>query len=223
MIKLHWNVKDVRGRRFGRLVATKYVTGSRWLCLCDCGNESTVVSQKLHSGETRSCGCLSRDTCIARSQTHCQPRDKAYHAWAHIIQRCTNPKEKSWKNYGGRGIRVCDRWFSFENFLADMGRPSSSVLTIDRINNDGHYEPGNVRWADRKTQGRNKRNCVRITFRGETLILSEWAERIGIDQDTLWMRLRSKSSRRWSVEEALTTPVRRARAGRFVYRPVAAI
>jgi hypothetical protein len=120
--------------------------------------------------------------------------------------RCRNPKHRAYKNYGGRGITVCERWNSFENFYADVGDRPSPKHSIDRIDNDLGYEPGNVRWADQKTQSRNSRRNRLVAINGETLCLQDWAERMGLGRCTIYDRLR----RGWSIERALTTPPARA-------------
>lgn len=125
-----------------------------------------------------------------------------YRTWANMLLRCRNPGASNYAYYGGRGIRVCERWLTFENFFADVGPRPSAKHTLDRINSEGHYEPGNVRWATMKEQGRNTRRNHLITFGGETLCAAEWAERTGIDQIAIIKRLR----RGWSVEDALTRP-----------------
>lgn len=120
-----------------------------------------------------------------------------------MLNRCQNPNVPAYKNYGGRGIAVCQRWLRFENFLADMGeRPAG--MTIERIDNDGNYEPGNVRWATYKEQTRNNRSTQLVTLHGETKCITDWAAETGIKMPTLWARLRLG----WSVEDALTKPVR---------------
>jgi len=204
MAQLHWNVKNVAGRRFGKLVALSYRKGSTWLCQCDCGNKHIVRTGRLMNGMTKSCGCLISEVLDKRNRTHGQPKDKAYHAWAHMIQRCTNPANKSYAIYGGRGICVCERWMSYENFLADMGRPEDERLTIERSDNARGYEPGNVRWASRTEQSRNRRNVRSYTHRGRTMTLPEWAEYAGLKDETLRYRLK----RGWAFEDAVETPTR---------------
>ena len=153
---------DITGQRFGRLSVVRREGSigagfAAWKCQCDCGNEVLVDVGRLRAGRTRSCGCLARECAAARKRTHGMTGSRAYKTWVMMIQRCTNPRYPNYKNYGARGITVCQRWReSFEAFLADMGnRPSG--LTLDRKDNDGHYEPGNCRWADALTQVRNRR------------------------------------------------------------------
>lgn len=157
--------KDLVGVRFGRLVVTERdlirPIPTRWLCQCDCGKTSDPLSNSLMSGRTNSCGCLQKERLLRANTTHGLSRTGAYKAWHGIIDRCTNPNFPKYSYYGGRGIRVCERWHSYENFLADMG-PRPAGKTIDRYpNNDGHYEPGNCRWATHSEQNVNMRARVR--------------------------------------------------------------
>jgi hypothetical protein len=158
--------KDLTGKRFGRLIA-QWPVGMRnnfviyWLCSCECGNLKVVKGGSLRIGATRSCGCLRKTFHIVHGHTKFGgPSTSEYGTWQHIIQRCTNPKNKAWKWYGGRGIKVCRRWLRFSNFLADMGlKPEpKSAYSIERINNDGNYELKNCKWATREEQRKNQRN-----------------------------------------------------------------
>jgi hypothetical protein len=160
------------GQRFGRLTVhakafSKFPGGIYWLCDCDCGNQIVATSGHLQNG-TRSCGCGKRERLKALAPARLQANLRHGHAsrkqassiyrrWHEMIQRCNNPNHQSFKNYGGRGIKVCDRWLeSFQIFVADMGEPPDG-MTLDRINNDGNYEPDNCRWATRAVQNRNQR------------------------------------------------------------------
>lgn len=152
---------DLTGRRFSRLTAIRVAgrdsTGRfEYLCRCDCGQEKTVRGSNLTSGHVKSCGCLLREA--DQGITHGLSHAPEYIVWLSMKRRCSNPKNESFKYYGGRGIKVCDRWLhSFENFLDDMGSRPSPEHSIDRINVDGDYEPSNCRWATLSEQARNKR------------------------------------------------------------------
>lgn len=170
-------VRDLAGQRFGRLLVLHRhpentpAGKARWTCACDCGGEKVVIGNSLTQGSTVSCGCFHAEVTTARSSKHGHSPRRAvtttYRVWADMVKRCTNPNHWAWRYYGGRGVTVCERWrASFESFLADMGeRPVP--LTLDRINNDGNYEPGNCRWATRKEQSRNRRKpAVRVSAGG---------------------------------------------------------
>ncbi len=197
---------DLTGQSFGRLVVEQR-TGTRgcdpvWACKCSCGATVTVRSNHLVKGRTRSCGCLNIEMLRARAKPNRRPPE--YGSWLEMRRRCRYSKRKDFHRYGGRGISVCERWDSFESFLADMGPRPSPKHSIDRIENDGNYEPGNCRWASKKEQAANTRAVRVLVFGGEGLPLPEWADRVGISRARIAQRLAAG----WSVERALTTPTR---------------
>lgn len=167
-----------------------------WLCRCSCGNTVTRDSTSLRLGRTTSCGCSSR------SRTHGQTGTPLYRRWQAMLARTNSPSHSFYGYYGGRGIKVCERWRSFEAFAADMGPSFSPGLELDRIDTDGDYEPSNCRWATRTQQARNMSSNRRLTFRGHTMTVSEWAEVLGLKASTVRSRLNKHG---WSVERALTT------------------
>lgn len=202
-------VKDLTGQVFGRLTVVSFTKGKRcdsayWKCKCDCGNDVVVLGYSLSSGNTKSCGCLMRETTRASFTTHGYRKTRTYRAWMSMKYRC-QPWNKQKQNYYDRGIRVCDRWDKFENFLLDMGECQDG-FELDRINNNKGYEPGNCRWTDEVTQARNKRNIKYYEYGGRSMILTDWAKYTGIDRRLIAGRI---NRFKWSFERAITTPVSR--------------
>jgi hypothetical protein len=202
--------KVFSGFRSGRLTAV-YEAAERWgymrvfMCQCECGEACFVRAALLTNGSTKSCGCLNREMFRKRFTTHGMRRHRIYSIWGHMRHRCQNPNSSKYPIYGGRGIKVCERWQTFENFLADMGLPPTKKHSLDRIDVNGNYEPGNCRWATDKEQGNNRRDNRLIPFNGATRTLAEWAEVTGLERFTISNRL---DNLHWSVEKSLTTPVR---------------
>lgn len=204
------------GQRFGRLVVVSAADRkdgyARWKCLCDCGATTEARTGDLKHGNTSSCGCLRRELTGNIRRTHGLSKTSLHNTWELMRSRCSNPNNKCWQDYGGRGIKVCERWEnSFENFLADMGEKPFEGAQLDRIENDGDYSPDNCRWSTRKENGRNKRNTLFLTLNGLTLPLPVWAEKNNVSAKVL----RSRKRRGWSDEDILTKPIDRT-AGRFV-------
>lgn len=197
---------DIKGLKFGRLTVVKFIgkhTGNFfWECLCSCGKSTTVRSSSLKRGKVVSCGCYGAQRVIEAKTKHGLAGTREYVAWASIIHRCTNQNAKGWKDYGGRGITICDRWRSFTNFIADVGMGAFAGCTIERIDNNGSYEPGNVRWATRKEQARNRRSNRHLTFKGRTKPIAAWADEVGVSAKVIYLRLFYG----WSTERALTQP-----------------
>lgn len=209
MRKRSWRFKNLTGMRFTRLtVMEEFVhktdQRTRWICRCDCGNVVTVLSSSLATGNTKSCGCYQKDN--PSNLSHGMTGSPEYRAWENMRQRCHRKESVEYHRYGGRGITVCDRWLlSFEDFFLDVGKRPSELHTLDRINNNGHYEPGNVRWATRKEQSANVCRNVNVKINGVTKILSEWCRIYGISKNTVRNRIKNMN---WCAETAITTKVK---------------
>lgn len=205
---------DLTGERFGRLTAIERAESrngkSMWLCKCDCGKEKIIQAMNLTHGDTKSCGCLQKETIRQISSTHNKSKTKLYRVYLHMKARCNNQSDKSYVDYGGRGISVCKEWSeSYEEFMKwSYENGYKDGLQIDRIDNNGNYCPENCRWTNRVAQANNRRNNNFIYFNGENKTLSEWERETGIDQSTIWARIYKLN---WSIEKALTTPTRGGR------------
>lgn len=200
--------RDLIGHVFGRLTVigrdqtSCYMT---WICQCVCGNIKSIRACHLVTGGAESCGCIRKELLVAKNTTHGQSRTAEYNTWLMMKNRCMNPNTIQYNDYGGRGIKICDRWInSFENFYADMGPKPSSEHSIDRFpDNNGNYEPSNCRWATKFEQAQNKRNNRWIQNEaGVTTPIAQAARNTGINEATLRFRL----NRGMSDVEALNKP-----------------
>lgn len=181
-------MKDFVGRRFTRWVITGYSHQKGphhyWKCKCDCGNSATVQQGSL-GVRSFSCGCLRKEIAKEVNTTHGQSKTLLHGVWERMRQRCENTNASHYADYGGRGIKVCDKWQTFEGFSEDMGPGWEKGLTIERKNNDGNYEPSNCVWATMKTQARNRRNSALFDTKWGIITLAELAERTGINRHIL--------------------------------------
>lgn len=207
---------DLTGQTFGRLTVLRYAekrkSGHYWVCRCECGEETTTLGSNLRSGHAKSCGCVQKEKAAAQAtvmgranRTHGAIDTPEYVAWRNMRRRCLDEDDASYAHYGERGITVCDRWLDFENFIADMGPKPGKEYTLDRIDVNKGYEPGNCRWTTQKVQQRNRRWHRLLEYKGETKCMGEWAEIADISLPVLWQRI----NRGWPVEQAMTTPSRR--------------
>lgn len=201
-------------QRFGRLTVIAEAPRlrprvRRWECVCDCGKTKIVNQADLRNGNTRSCGCLQAQHRANVAQIALKTRNgftnhPLFVTWRNMMDRCYKTSDRSYKNYGGRGITVCERWHQVENFIADMGAKPFPKATLERKNNDGNYCPENCIWASRTTQTRNKRNTRRVVLNGIEYPLAELAEQYGIPVRVVRARL---DRYRWTLERALATPI----------------
>lgn len=201
---------DFLGKRFGRLIVTACwrhpKRGLMCRVLCDCGEEDDAIGYNLMGGQKTSCGCAFREMLIDRNTTHGKHDHDIYRIWCSMRQRCTDPQHSDYPRYGGRGIKVCDRWRqSFDAFLADMGDRPSPKHSLDRIDYDGDYTPENCRWATDQEQAHNRSDNRHIEAFGRSRLLCEWAEESGIPVSTLRNRIDRFG---WPPDRALTTPCR---------------
>lgn len=217
MRKLRSDIKVLTGIKFGRLLVIGFDRIGKKLkhkCQCDCGKITYVEAWSLKRNKIMSCGCYKLDKqkeCIGdknpsfkHGNTVNNTIPKVYRAWASMLTRCTNKKNKAYKHYGERGISVCAEWFNFEIFLRDVGHPPSGdrIWSIGRIDNNGNYEPNNVRWETMKQQTSNRRTNVWLEHGGKRMLISDWDKYNGWPSDSIGRRLRHG----WSVADAITRP-----------------
>ena len=202
------------GCRFGRLTVLKRADDqisasgrkrAMWECKCDCGNTTVVSGDALRAGRTTSCGCYRHDYLVAKQTIHGETDSRLYAIWCAMKNRCNNPNVKAYPNYGGRGIKICDEWTnsfsSFSEWAYQNGYAED--LSIDRIDNNGNYEPDNCRWVTDAAQASNRRTNRLYTINGETHTLTQWAEIKGMNPKTLFNRVYAG----WDFEEAINTPL----------------
>lgn len=199
---------DLVGKRFGRLVVKKFVGRNKhrhslWECVCDCGNTCTVSTMCLRRAKpTKSCGCLQPGITLDENGNII----RLYRIWSGMKQRCFNSNNKDYPRYGAREITVCEEWLEFKCFHDwALANGYKDHLTIERINNDGNYDPSNCTWVPPEAQARNRRSNHFLTFNGKTLIIAEWAEFLQVDRGVIEQRL----LRGWNPEEALKKPVKK--------------
>ncbi len=190
-------LKDLTGLRFGRLVVLSFNHRQGkyyyWLCKCDCGTEKLVAGGCLRGGNSKSCGCLQRETRVFANTTHGMSHTKEHDTWCDIKKRCGNPNNSHYESYGGRGIKVCDRWReSFENFYADMGSCPKG-FSIERVNVNGNYEPSNCKWISMKDQMKNLQKSRYLEYNGKRMIMADWARDFGIRPNDIAYRLKKQS------------------------------
>lgn len=203
------------GGKFGMITVlertSKYSGTHRlWLCSCECGSAAFATMSDLRCGRRRSCGCLKRTANTTNGAQVGGKRMPEYGIWASMKERCSNPKQSRYERYGGRGIRVCREWEDFARFIEDMGPRPSTKHTIERIDNDGDYEPSNCRWATWKEQANNRSSNVLLTIGAERLSLSQWAVRSGVDRMTI--KERAKRHFQGDLAEAVRFYLQRASA-----------
>lgn len=193
---------DLTGQRFGRLVVEGFAGTDKkrnvlWSCKCDCGQRRVVTGNNLKSGHTKSCGC-SR---IAHGKSY----TRLHRIWADMKTRCYNPQNRAYKNYGGRGITICDEWRDdFQKFYDwAMSCGYQDNLMIDRTDNDKGYYPDNCRWVNIEVQNNNKRNNIKIEYQGKVQTLAQWSKELEIEMDVLWHRINVSG---WSIEKAFSIP-----------------
>ena len=203
------NFVDLTGHTYGRWTVIRRDANkgpiTSWLCRCECGTERVVRGCSLRTGKSVSCGCYVREL----NTVHGLAGTKTNSSWRSMMLRCHDPADDSYARYGGAGIRVCAEWHDFRRFAADMGLCPPGHQ-IDRIDNSKGYEPSNCRWVTVKQQQNNRSSNRRITFRGETLTMQQWTERLGFKKTLIKDRLEHG----WSVERALTVSPALYRAGR---------
>lgn len=211
---------DLTGKIFGRLTVisrdiSKDFTKTKWICKCECGNIVSVFSNSLMNGGTKSCKCLRNELIKIHPLKHGETKNNKisteYISWRSMKSRCLNPNNPHYKNYGGRGIKICERWLGvngFNNFISDMGYKPSLSHSLDRFpNNDGHYEPSNCRWSTEEQQNRNRRSNRIIEFDGKKMLLVEWGIELGVRAEMIAYHMKKGKSMEYIVEKYKKMPI----------------
>lgn len=186
-----WNKQNLIGRKFNRLTVIEELEGNKVLCKCECGNEVIADRGNVRSGHTKSCGCYKEEFCKTAPLKHGMSHSSVFRSWAHMLERCTNKNCADYKNYGGRGIAVCDEWQDSTAFIKwALSHGYQEGLTIDRIDVNGNYSPDNCRWATRSEQNKNRRSTILLTYNGKTQCAKDWAQEYGVKYETFLRRLR---------------------------------
>jgi hypothetical protein len=202
-------IRDLTGLKFGQLKVIGRTGSDKWgkslwSCVCDCENKVIVEAGNLKSGGTTSCGCFKKEKLHKEKTVHGDYKERLFHIWEQMRARCSNKNLPSYKNYGGRGIVVCDAWLNdylpFKEWALSHGYQNN--LSIDRKDNNGNYEPSNCRWATKGVQANNTRSNHFLTFNNQTMTISEWSQKLNISQDIIYSRLK----RGWTIEQTLTIP-----------------
>ena len=181
---------DLTNQRFERLIVVKETVRNKfnqrqWICQCDCGYIKTITQNNLRQNKAKSCGCLQKEIISKITASHGLCDTPEYNSWSGMKSRCNNPKEPAYKNYGARGIKVCERWNIFENFINDMGSKPSPEHTLERINNNDDYYPKNCKWATKLEQVYNRRNTRRVKYQNRTITLKQLAKELHMDYSNL--------------------------------------
>ena len=196
--------RDLTGQKFNRWTVLektyKKYAEHIWLCVCECGTKKEVIGSSLKQGRSKSCGCYS----VEVATKHGMEGTPTYNTWGHMMSRCNNKNHKQYKDYGGRGIYVCERWWDFSNFYADMGLKPEG-MSIDRIDNNGPYSQENCRWASQKEQIRNRRVSPKFEYKGTFQSLAEICE----GKDISWRRVYERIRAGWDIAQAVETPIRK--------------
>ena len=203
--------RDLSGNTYGHLTVLNYdktIKGHKYyLCKCDCGKIKSISGSHLSTGSSKSCGCKVAEKTIERNTTHSLSKTRLYHIWIGMKERCLNPNSHAFKNYGGRGIHICNEWLNdfVEFYKWSIANGYSDDLTIERIDVNGNYEPQNCTWISLSEQNKNKRNVIYITINGITKSITKWADDSPVNLVTIYKRLQ----RGWDYETAITAPDQR--------------